>query len=75
MQTPSRFHGPAARALREAHKIRQVELARRVGITRAALANIEAGRRQPNPATAQTIAEHLDCDLAAITYPTAAGAA
>ena len=62
-------NGAAIRAIREALGKRQGAMAAEVGITAGALANIEASRRQPSPATTRRIATVLAVPLAAITYP------
>lgn len=67
MEPTPRFHGPAARAVRVTAGIRQAELARRVGISRSHLANIEKGK-QPSLTVAMAIAAELDVALDAITY-------
>ncbi len=76
MSQPPRFAGPTARALREERGIPQAELARRVGITRGHLRNLESGVRQPSLRVAFAIADRLgvsvediaaDGDLVAVT--------
>lgn len=67
MEPTPRFHGPAARAVRVTAGIRQAELARRVGISRSHLANIEKGK-QPSLFVAMKIADALGVKLDAITY-------
>lgn len=67
MDNTSRFHGPAARALRQAAGIRQAEMARLVGVSRSHLANIENSGKQPSLQLAGAIASQLGVDLTAIT--------
>lgn len=68
-------NGLTVRALREALGRPAGEFAVACGISPAYLSNIEAGRRQPPPPLASTIALHLGVALAAITYPAPAAVA
>jgi transcriptional regulator with XRE-family HTH domain len=65
------MNGATVRALRDALGIRQDEMASRMGITAAYLANIEAGRKQPRPSVQRRIADVLGVALDAVTYPVA----
>lgn len=55
--------GGVLRRLREGLGWSQTAAAERYGISRAHLAHIEAGRKQPSPAVARRMAEALDLPL------------
>lgn len=59
--------GATIRALRDAHGLKIVELARAVGVADSHISNVEAGRRTPSMALCRRIAETLGLPLAAIT--------
>jgi transcriptional regulator with XRE-family HTH domain len=67
-------NGAAVRALREALGIKHGHFARDVEVSTGYLSNIEAGRKQPDPAVTKRIATRLGVPLDAITYPTPAPA-
>jgi transcriptional regulator with XRE-family HTH domain len=62
-------NGAAVKAIREALGIPQGILARDVVVSQGYLSNIEAGRKQPDPAVARRIADRLGVPLDAVTYP------
>ncbi len=64
-------NGAGVKALREALGIPQGVLARDVVVSQGYLSNIEAGRKQPDPAVTKRIATRLGVSLDAITYPVA----
>ncbi len=64
-------NGAAVKAIREALGVPQGVLAREVTVSQGYLSNIEAGRKQPDPAVARRIADRLGVPLDAITYPVA----
>ncbi len=61
-----RVNGEALRALRERSGYGQTEFASMVGIDRAYLSHIEAGRRNPSPGVAKRIATQLRVPIVAI---------
>jgi transcriptional regulator with XRE-family HTH domain len=67
--TPGRLrqNGPAIRSLREKDGWHQPEFARKVGMSQAALSNIEREKRSARPATIHKIARALRVPVAAIT--------
>lgn len=67
--TERRFHGPAARAIREAIGVNGSTFATRVVVSHGYLTNIEKGVKQPSPEVARRIADGLGVPLDAITYP------
>lgn len=62
-----RQNGPAIRSLREKDGWHQPEFARKVGMSQAALSNIEREKRSARPATIHRIARALRVPVAAIT--------
>ncbi len=62
-----RQNGAAIRSLREKDGWHQPEFARKVGVTQAALSNIEREKRGARPATIHRIAHALRVPVAAIT--------
>lgn len=69
MEATRLVNGATVAALREATGIRQNKLAEAAGVSPSFLSNIEAGRKQPSPATARALADCLGVSLDAITYP------
>jgi len=67
--TPGRLrqNGAAIRCLREKDGWHQPEFARKVGMSQAALSNIEREKRTARPATIHRIARALRVPVAAIT--------
>jgi transcriptional regulator with XRE-family HTH domain len=67
--TPARLrqNGAAIRSLREKDGWHQPEFARKVGMSQAALSNIEREKRSARPATIHRIARALRVPVAAIT--------
>lgn len=63
MDNAQGFNGAAARAIREEAGVTMADLARRLGITRGHLNNLETGFRQPSFAVASAIARELDVPL------------
>ena len=61
-----KVNGEALKTIRERSGYGQTEFAAMVGIDRAYLSHIEAGRRNPSPAVAKRIAGTLKMPLAAI---------
>lgn len=66
-----RLNGPTVRALREALGIKHGAFATDVLVSAGYLSNIEAGRKQPDPAVTRRIADRLGVSVDAITYPVA----
>ncbi len=68
-RTPGRLrqNGAAIRCLREKDGWHQPEFARKVGMSQAALSNIELEKRSARPATIHRIARALRVPVAAIT--------
>jgi len=62
-----RQNGAAIRSLREKDGWHQPEFARQVGMSQAALSNIEREKRSARPATIHRIAHALRVPVAAIT--------
>lgn len=62
-------NGAAVKAIREALGVPQGILARDVIVSQGYLSNIEAGRKQPDPAVVRRIADRLGISVDAITYP------
>lgn len=60
---------PRLRELRERYPLTQDELAARVGITRAALSRIEAGKAEPRPSTIRKLAASLGVTPADLMAP------
>ena len=69
MEATRLVNGATVAALREALGMRQNKLAESCGVSGAYLCNVEAGRKQPSPATTRAIADSLGVSLDAITYP------
>lgn len=69
MEATRLVNGATIAALREALGIKQNKLADTVGISGPFLSNIEAGRKQPGPATTRALADAMGVPLDAITYP------
>lgn len=67
--TTRHLNGATVRALREALGIRHGEFATDVQVSTGYLSNIEAGRRQPDPAVVRRIANRLGVSVDAVTYP------
>lgn len=66
---PKRFlNGATVRALRESLGIKHGVFARDVLVSTGYLSNIEAGRKQPDPAVVRRIATRLGVEIDAITY-------
>lgn len=65
-------NGAAVKAIREALGVPQGVLARDVIVSQGYLSNIEAGRKQPDPAVVRRIADRLGVTVDAITYPVVA---
>ena len=63
------INGATVRALRDALGIRHADFARDIVVSTGYLSNIEAGRRQPDPAVVKRIANRLGVSLDAVTYP------
>jgi transcriptional regulator with XRE-family HTH domain len=63
-----RFHGPAARAIRERSGVSVAELAASIGRNAAYVSRLELGQRQPSPATLQAICTRLSVTLDQVTY-------
>ncbi len=59
-------NGPAIRAFREIRGLSVAELSRRVGVTSAALSNIERENKRVSAALANRIARELCIEVAAI---------
>lgn len=59
-------NGEAVRVIRERSGFTGTALAEQVGINRAYLSHIEAGRKQPSPDVAKRLAEALKVRLVAI---------
>ena len=59
--------GATIRALRRAHGLKIVELARATDVTGDHISNVEAGRKMPSMGLCRRIAETLGLPLAAIT--------
>ena len=57
------------RVVRERKAITQAELAQVAGLSRTAVANIEAGRSQPYPSTVRKLATALGVEPAALMEP------
>lgn len=64
-----RTNGATVRALRDALGIRHADFARDTVVSTGYLSNIEAGRRQPDPAVVRRMADRLGVTVDAITYP------
>lgn len=64
-----KLNGATVRALREALGIKHGHFARDTEVSTGYLSNIEAGRKQPDPAVARRFATRLGVPLDAITYP------
>ena len=69
--TTRKLNGPAVRALREALGVKHGHFARDTQVSTGYLSNIEAGRKQPDPAVIRRFATRLGVPLDAITYPVA----
>ncbi len=63
------FHGPAAKALRQAAAISQTAAAAALGVSQPALSQWEAGRCAPTFAHAIAYAGLLGVDVDALTVP------
>ncbi len=63
------LNGATVRALREAVGIKHGVFARDVLVSTGYLSNIEAGRKQPDPAVVRRIADRLGVTIDAVTYP------
>lgn len=62
-----RINGPALKAIRERSGLSQSDLARSTGISQGRISEIESASPAIRPATATTIADHLQVPLLAIT--------
>lgn len=71
-QSPSAFKGQTVRALRVRDGISQAEFARRIGVSRQHLINIEKGRSNPSHLLAVAIANELAVELDVISDRSAA---
>jgi transcriptional regulator with XRE-family HTH domain len=60
------INGPALRAIRERSLMTQESLAKAAGMDRAALSNIENGKRNASPELAVALAKALKVELPAI---------
>lgn len=70
MTTATRhLNGSTVRALRESLGIKHGIFARDVLVSAGYLSNIEAGRKQPDPAVVRRMATRLGVPIDAITYP------
>lgn len=69
--THRKLNGATVRALRDALGIKHGHFARDTQVSTGYLSNIEAGRKQPDPAVARRFAARLGVPLDAITYPVA----
>ena len=58
-----RWLGARIRSLRQDQQLTQADLADAVGMTRASLANVEAGRQRSLVHTLVALAKGLDCDV------------
>lgn len=67
MSSLRRVHGPTLRAIRQARGLRGDHVARKAGISKGFLSNIEAGRRSPEAARSLTIARAVDVPLEVLT--------
>lgn len=69
LQTKTLNHH-ALRQVRERAGLAQAELARRIGVDRSSLCNLESGKRKPRPGTllriVQVLADELACEVGAI---------
>lgn len=63
-----RFHGPAARALREAIGISVSAFAPRVDCTQGYMSNVELGHKQPTVEFMARVARELGVPLDAVSY-------
>jgi transcriptional regulator with XRE-family HTH domain len=70
-----RWLGGKIRSLRQDRGLTQADLAVAVGITRASLANIEAGRQRSLVHTLVALAKGLQCDVCELLPETARGPA
>lgn len=65
----------ALRTIRELAGLSQAELSRRTGISQGHISQLEAGQKQPRPATVQRIAAALGVPLASLIGESVATAA
>lgn len=63
---------PLLRPIRRVRNISQHELARRAGVARNTIGNVERGQYAPRPRTAERIARALDLPLG-VVFPAAPG--
>ncbi len=75
MGSTERFDGAAVKRIRQARRLSQLELAGRVGASRAHVNNVERGQKQPSFPLAVRIADALDVQLEDLTerQPATAG--
>jgi transcriptional regulator with XRE-family HTH domain len=66
---PRAINPAALREIRQLVGVSQAELARRVGINRATLANIELGKHGVSPPVMRKLANALGSSIDAITIP------
>jgi transcriptional regulator with XRE-family HTH domain len=67
--THRKLNGATVRAMRELLGVKHGHFARDTEVSTGYLSNIEAGRKQPDPAVARRFAARLGVPLDAITYP------
>ena len=65
---PRAINPAALREIRELTGVSQTELARRAGIDRATLSNIELGKHGVSPAVTRKLADALGSTIDAITH-------
>lgn len=70
-----KFHGPAARAIREATGVSISAFAPRVDVTQGYMSNVELGHKQPTVEFMARVARELGVPLDAISYTCATCAA
>ncbi len=68
---PSDGFGARLKELRESQGLTQPDLAGRAGLTKAGIANLEQGRREPSWATVQALAAALGVSCEEFTRPPA----
>lgn len=69
--------GATIRAIREAHGLKLVELARAIGVSQPYMSNVEIGEKMASPRVCRRVADTFGIPLAAITvrgYEQIAGA-
>jgi len=57
------------KALRKRYGLSQYEVARRSGLSRSFISDLEAGRRQPRPLAARSLAETLGVEVQDLCDP------